>query len=372
MKYCKRCLLPNSKPYLIFSNGVCSACIFHNKKNKYRKGINWKHRKKEFIKLIEKIKKKKAPLFDALVPVSGGKDSITQVHHLLNKGLRILAVNIDYGIKTDLGVQNLNCIPDMGANLITYRPDLNLHKYVIKKSFLDYGDPDLLSHCMLHALPIRMAIDFKIPLVLLGENSAYEYSGSNKKKFNEREMTYEWFKYYAANSGITPSEFAKRYSINEKSIKMYDLPKNQELNKTNAVFCSYFFKWSSEENFKIAKKYGFKALTKSSEGTYRTYVGIDEKINRIHQYLKLIKFGYGRATDHACEDIRNSKITRNEGILLVLKHDRKNLSEKIVNDFINFINISKKQFYKTIEKNRNNRIWKLNSLNKWKIIFKPE
>ena len=34
------------------------------------------------------------------------KDSITQVSHLLNKKLRILAINIDYGIKTDIGHKN--------------------------------------------------------------------------------------------------------------------------------------------------------------------------------------------------------------------------------------------------------------------------
>ena len=115
MRYCKNCLLPSSKPYITFTNGVCSACIFHHKKNKFKKGIDWKQRRKEFVQLINKIKIKKAPLYDVLVPVSGGKDSITQVHHLLNKGLRILAVNIDYGIKTNIGIQNLNCIPDMGA-----------------------------------------------------------------------------------------------------------------------------------------------------------------------------------------------------------------------------------------------------------------
>ena len=94
---------------------------------------------------------------------------------------------------------------------------------------------------------------------------------------------------------------------------VYDLPKPNDLKKVKINFTSYFFKWSGEINLKIAQKYGFKALNTSGEGTYRNYVGIDEKINRIHQYLKLLKFGYGRATDHACEDIRNKNYekTRN-------------------------------------------------------------
>ena len=72
---------------------------------------------------------------------------------------------------------------------------------------------------------------------------------------------------------------------------MYDLPSKNDLKKIYPVFCSYFFKWNSEKSLKIAKKFGFQTLKKNAEGTYRNYVGIDEKINRIHQYLKLLKFG---------------------------------------------------------------------------------
>ena len=193
VSYCKKCLLPSSKPYIKFDNhGVCLACNFHLKKsknNKY-KSINWEKRKKEFSKLIKEIKKKRSPLFDVCVPVSGGKDSITQVSYLLNKNLRILCVNIDYGIKTKIGIQNLNCIPAMGASLITYRPNLVMQKKIIRKSFENFGDPDLMSHCLLHALPIRIAINMNIPMVLLGENAAYEYSGENTydEKKNESKM----------------------------------------------------------------------------------------------------------------------------------------------------------------------------------------
>ena len=181
LKYCSKCLMPNTKPNLNFSEGICNTCLYY-RDHKFTKGkINWNLRKKQFSNLVKKIKKKKAPLFDALVPVSGGKDSIFQVDRLLNKGLRILAVNIDYGFKTEIGISNLNNISKMGATLMTVRPNLKVHRKILKISFLKYGDPDLMSHCMLHAFPIRVAIDLKIPLALLGENSAIEYSGSIEK-----------------------------------------------------------------------------------------------------------------------------------------------------------------------------------------------
>lgn len=368
IKYCTNCLLPSSKPYIKFdSNGTCAACTFHKtKNNKSKKSINWKKREKEFNSLIVKIKKIKAPLFDVCVPVSGGKDSIAQVSHLINKGLRILCVNIDYGIKTEIGHENLSCIPNMGANLITYRPDLKFQKKIIKIAFQEYGDPDLMSHCMLHAYPIRTAINLKIPMILLGENAAYEYSGSNK--FNEKFMSSKWFKYYASNAGMTPRKFSKKHNIPYNKLIAYDLPNDKELKKTMAVFCGYFFKWSSENNLGIAKKYGFKSLPKAAEGTYRKYVGIDEKINRIHQYIKLIKFGYGRGTDHACEDIRNKLITRKKGIKLVKQYDRVNLSNYFIKDFIKFIGISENTFYKIIKKYINKKIWKISGKLNLKII----
>jgi len=365
--YCKECLLPNTKPYIKFSLGTCLACSFHKKKNRLKKknSINWNKRKKEFVKLIADIKKKNSPIFDVCVPVSGGKDSITQVSYLLNKGLRILCVNIDYGIKTKIGEENLKCIPKMGASLITYTPNLKVQKKIIRKSFEDFGDPDLMSHCLLHALPIRIAINLNIPMVFLGENAAYEYSGENN--VDEKKMSQEWFDHYASNSGFSPKKFAKIYKIPYKIMKVYDLPNNKDLKKTTAVFCSYFFKWSSEKNLMIARKFGFKTLNKAHEGTYRNYVGIDEKINRIHQYIKLLKFGYGRATDHACEDIRNRKITRKKGIQLVKKYDRVKLSNYYVNDFVKFIGIKKTKFFKILDKYTNKKIWKKSNNN---LIFR--
>ena len=358
LKYCSECLMPNTKPNLNFLDGICNTCHYY-RNYKFTKGkINWNLRKKQFSYLIKKIKKMKAPLFDALVPVSGGKDSIFQVDRLLNKKLRILAVNIDYGFKTEIGISNLNNISKMGATLMTVRPNLKTHSKILKISFLKYGDPDLMSHCMLHAFPIRVALDLKIPLALLGENSAIEYSGSIEK-YDPKRMTNMWFKKYAASFDITPKVFSKKHNINYGLLKNYDLPSDYELKKINPVFSSYFYKWNSQTNLKIAKKHGFKTLKKPGEGTYRNYVGIDEKINRIHQYLKYLKFGYGRATDHVCEDIRNKKLDRNLGKKIIIKHDRSPISKYYYKEFIDFIGINEKTFFKTLKKFTNKDLFNI-------------
>lgn len=367
MKYCTKCLLPDTKPHIKFDNGgVCTACRAHEHKNQAENGIDWDKRAKEFETLIANIKFRKAPIYDALVPVSGGKDSITQVHRLLGHGLRILAVNVDYGIKTEIGHKNLACIPRMGASVFVYTPSQPLHKKLVRIGFEDFGDPDLLSHTMLHAFPLRVALRFEIPLVLLGENSAIEYSGEVGEAASHK-ITDAWFQKYAANAGNTPAVVSKKYNISYAELLPYDYPAEFANSEIEAVFCSHYLYWDSERNLRIAQQYGFERLPHSAEGTYRNYVGIDEKINRIHQYLKVLKFGYGRATDHACEDIRNGRLTREEAKQLVRQHDLQDLSTKYTDDFVAWMGMSREEFLAILERYRNTTIWKRNDQGRWYI-----
>lgn len=367
MKYCKKCIMPDTKPYITFDpSGVCSACLAHESKRKSASGINWETRKNEFEVIIKDALDEKAPNYDVVVPVSGGKDSITQVHRALQYGMRVLAVNVDYGIKTEVGIHNLGLIADMGANLLIYRPEQMLHKKLIKIGFEDFGDPDLLSHTLLHAYPLWVALKFEVPLVLLGEDSSFEYSGENGSS-SKTHITREWFSRYAANSGYDARFIAKTYGVPFEALRFYDFPDGFEESSIKAIFMSHYFYWDSEEHLKIAKKFGFKTLDRNREGTYRNYVGIDEKINRIHQYMKVLKFGYGRATDHACEDIRNGRITREKAKELVRLYDTNELSDYYVNDFINYLGYTKKKFRSILEKYRNRKIWKKTKDGKWRI-----
>lgn len=366
-RYCSRCVMPATKPYIAFDeNGVCNACQSHDKKKNLESGIDWKKRAEEFEELISWAKGQNAPFYDVLVPVSGGKDSITQVHMVLKRGLRILTVNVDYGIKTDVGKYNLDIIPNMGANLIIYRPEQELHKELIRMGLEEYGDPDLLSHTLLHGYPLRVALNFKIPLVLLGENSAFEYGGS-KEIAGSNQMTREWFDKYAANKACDARFVSKKYNIPFEKLELYDFPDELERSETKAVFASHYFYWDSEEHLKIAKSYGFKTLDEHREGTYRNYVGIDEKINRVHQYIKVLKFGYGRASDHACEDIRNGRLTRDEAKALVKEHDLQELGPYYTDDFISYLGYTTEKFYEILERYRNRDIWKKDAKGKWRI-----
>jgi len=367
MKYCHQCLIPNTKPHVVFDElGICNACRTHEYKNKLYAGIDWNERNSRFEAILSETKKIKAPLYDVLVPVSGGKDSITQVHRVLDRDLRILAVNIDYGIKTEIGRHNLSLIPKMGANLFTFTPAQPLHRELIKIGFRDFGDPDLLSHTLLHAMPLRLATQLNIPLVLLGENSAFEYGGDASIAENP-EMSHEWFLKYAANNGQDAHYVSKNYNIPYSLLIPYDYPVDLDSSPTKAIFMSHFFHWDSEKHLEIAQGYGFQSLTDPAEGTFRNYVGIDEKIHRIHQYFKVLKFGYGRATDHACEDIRNGRITRERAKPLVRNHDLQELGESYISAFIDYINMSRAEFESILNNYRNTEIWHRNNEGRWSI-----
>lgn len=368
IKYCTRCLMPDTKPmYSADANGVCSACRAHEQKDAAENSIDWEARKRTFDRIVDQARSRKAPFYDALVPVSGGKDSLSQIHRLLEYDLRILAVNVDYGIKTDIGRRNLDLVPEMGANLMIYRPEMSLHKRLIRIGFEEYGDPDLLSHTLLHALPLRIALAHDIPLVLLGENSAFEYGG-DKELANLDRMTRAWFSRFAANQGRDARYVSEKYDIPMDRLMMYDFPDELEtLDTVRTAFSSHYFPWDSEENLRIAKKYGFEELPHPREGTYRTYVGLDEEINRIHQYFKVLKFGYGRATDHACEDIRNGRLEREKAKELVRRHDLMPLSEHSINEFCQFVGLEQKQFLKVVESYRNESIWKKDTDGHWYI-----
>jgi N-acetyl sugar amidotransferase len=367
VKYCRHCLVPDTKPYSSFDDErVCGACRAHELKRDAERGINWVQREHEFDVLIDRAKSRRAPFFDVVVPVSGGKDSISQVARLLGRDLRILAVNIDYGIKTEIGRHNLSLVPAMGAALVIYRPEEQLQKRLIRLGLEDFGDPDLLSHTMLHALPLHVALQFEVPLALLGENSAFEYGG-DAGIASSRGMTREWFLKFAANDGRDARFVSEQYDIPFDQLRLYDLPDKLDDGELETAFTSYYFPWDSEDHLRIAQSFGFRSLDRPSEGTYRTYVGIDEKINRIHQYLKVLKFGYGRATDHACEDIRNGRMTRDEAKELVRQHDLEPLSDDYVHSFCDFLNIEPEHLEATLERYRDATIWRRDESGAWCI-----
>ena len=238
MKYCRECILPNSRPNLNFDKfGVCDGC------SKTQTKTNWKLRLKEFKKLV-KITKSKKKKYDCLIPVSGGKDSTWQVITAKKYGLKPLCVTWRSPARNSLGQNNLNNLINLGVDHIDYSLNPTTEKKFVLKTFMEFGNPLIPMHLALHAIPTIIAIEKKIPLILWGENSAYEYGGP--KKYKGAIMNNKWRKKFGVNEGKGIKYWVSK-NINIKDLINYNIPSFSNLKK-NKIFETWFVR--EELNFK--------------------------------------------------------------------------------------------------------------------------
>ena len=239
IKYCKNCVLPNTRPNLkINDKGICNACTSTDLKE----GINWEKRKKYFKDLIYEIKNK-ATNYDCVIPVSGGKDSTWQVIKALEYNLKPLCVTWRTPARNKLGETNLKNLIKLGVNHIDFTINPVVEKKFTLKSFEKFGSPVIPMHMALHAIPLQTALAFKIPLILWGENSAFEYGGDDKtlKGFN---LTHAWLKKYGVTNETKAEDWIDK-DLTASDLSPYYWPTDKEQKKAGvkAVFLGHFFNW---------------------------------------------------------------------------------------------------------------------------------
>ena len=358
MKYCKSCILPDTRPNLKLDKfGICDACKKINKKT------DWLKRLSEFKNLVKSIKRKKRN-YDCLIPVSGGKDSTWQVIIAKKFGLKPLCVTWKSPARNKLGQQNLNNLINLGVDHIDYSIDVNIERNFIKKTFSKFGNPLIPMHLALHAIPTKIALEKNIPLILWGENSAYEYGGH--KSYKGKYMDNKWRKVFGVNEGKSISYWSDK-NLKIRDLSPYKLPTIKKLNKANVkeIFLGYFFEWSPKKIFKISKNYGFKSASQPKTGYYNFADIDDEFLITIHHLMKWYKFGFTREWDNLSLEIRNKKISREKAIKIVLKKGLV-MPNKEIDLFCKYLNINKKEFIRITNKFRNKNIWYREN-NKWKI-----
>jgi len=369
IKICKECVITNLKPNIIIDkNGVCSACKNHKIKKKIFDNKNKKILHSTFKDLILKNTKKNNK-YDVVVAVSGGKDSIYQIIELKKITKKILAVCVDFGLRTKIGEENLSLICEkLNVDLLKFSVKKSLLKKLAIFSLKKHGDPDLFNHPLIYNIPPIVANYFKVKTVVYGEDPRVEYSKakiSNRKTLTNLKFDKNYYNNFIIHSKINLTEILDKLKIPNEDKEIFKFQK--KLKNTKILFLGNYLKWNSINNFKIAKKFGFKTQLRG-EGTFRNYVNVDEDWNRVHHYLKLLKFGYGRCTDHACEEIRNGYISRKKGIALVKKYDRQPLSNYYKKRISNYLNIKIIDLEMNIEKYRNRKIW-IYKNKKWMLNF---
>jgi len=308
--------MPDTKPDLFFdAEGVCDACRSADWKNQ----VDWKQREREFRTLVDEVRSLNRP-YDCLVPVSGGKDSHYQVYKALEYGLKVLAVTFHPTLQTELGKENLRNLVSLGVDHVTVTPNPQVYKSMGLESFRRIGDHEWPNHLGIFTAPVTIAAEKKIPLILWGENSQLEYGGPEAAR-QKQTLDRRWLEEFGGLLGNRPSDMIGVDGITEDDLVPYTYPSEEELKGIRGVFLGYYFKWDAREQVEKIKQVGFKTLGTHVEGTYTDYENLDDAIVSVHDYFKYLKFGFGRATDHACIDIRNGRLSREEAINLVNLYD---------------------------------------------------
>ena len=375
VKFCKLCVISNQRPasvpefkhtpdragakYMhINDDGICDACLHGIEKEK----INWSTREEELLRLLDKYRKNNGE-YDCLVPGSGGKDSCFQSHILKTKyGMNPLTCTWSPFLYTDYGLRNFNnWLAIGGHDNVSFRPNGEIMKLLTKLSIQNLFHPFQTFILGQKNIGARIAAKFRIPLVFYGESDA-EYNNPISEFSSIRDQKY-WInsnksKFYLA--GLPIKKLMSKYNLNFNDLKNYLPLDNNELGKTKIKYCylGYFTQWTPQEAYYYAvENTNFKARPFRSEGTYSKYNSIDDKIDDLHYYTSYIKFGIGRASYDASQEIRNKHITREEGIKLVSKFDGE-IPHRYLDDVLYHLDIKKNSFNKLVDKFRSPHLWK--------------
>jgi len=318
MKFCTKCVMPSTKPDLHFDEeGVCDACRSQEAKNQK---IDWISREKEFLGIVQQYKKN--PDYDCIIGVSGGKDSTFQVIKAKELGLNPLCVCFEPTIPTEIGRKNLENLNNLGVDLIHVKRNPIVYKKLAREAIKRTGDCEWQHHIGLFTVVPHFAVKFNIPLIIWGESPQIEYGGpANSKTRNILDR--QWLEEFGGLLGNRISDMVGVDGITERDLSLYMYPKDEDIHRVGVtgLFLGYYFKWDLREVLKKSQANGFSTTIRPVETTYENFENLDCYSNHVHDYLKYVKYGFGRATDNACLDIRLGYIKREEAVRLVGKYD---------------------------------------------------
>ena len=364
MEICTNCIQPNTRPGIYFNEeGVCGACLWGEEKNK----IDWDLRCKELQDIALWAKKNSNGDYDCTIGVSGGKDSTKQAITARDKlDLNCLLVNCEPENITDIGRKNIENLKNLGFDVVTIRPNPNVMKRLIRYDFFEHLNPIKATEFALYSSTYIIAEKFKIPLIIQGETqvltlgtrliSAGQVQDALNVDQNMRTLSQGWQEYQNVDGIKKRDLFLFRY--NKENLKELGI---------KGIWLQYYLKeWSYRGNAEFSKKYGLTVrenFNPKDIGTYVDFSALDSDLNHVNQMLKYIKFGFGFCMDHACYDIRDGHITRNEAMNLVKNYDGK-CSEEYIKKFCNYVEITIDKFWDTANSFRG-PMWSKNEDNEW-------
>lgn len=387
MLYCKKCLLPDTKPTtqvetkkksaeaattIKFIDGVCEACRWNEIKEN---DIDWAKRGSE-LELLTAKHRKETHEYDVVVPASGGKDSC-YVSHLLKAeyGMNPLTVTWAPNLWTEIGRKNLDNLIASGFSNFLITPDGAVHKKLTKLALKKLGHPFQPFIVGQRVVGTKIAKQLGINLVFYGENVA-EYGNPLEENYNPimDPSLYTCFDLDNPTtklSGYNIAELESSYNISKRDLTAYQSLKLSEVQSSNIEvhYMSYYRKWIPQENYYYAKRNTkFQANFSRVKGSYSKYAGIDDKMEWLHFHLMNMKFGVSRALLDASQEIRTGKITKEEGVFLSQKYDQE-FPDEFLPSFLEYFEMSEPEFFSILDSFRAPHIWEKHG-NTWKRRFK--
>ena len=360
IQYCTKCLFPSTKPDLKFNEeGVCTACTAYAN----RKVIDWEERRSEFLSLVAKYKNQDGSGWDCLIPVSGGKDSTAQVLKVLELGLNPLCVTATTCDLSPLGRENIENIKSLGVDYVEFSPNKVVRKKLNKFGLETVGDISWPEHLGIFTIPVRAAVQFKVPLIIWGENSQNEYGGPATAQESPH-LNRRWLEEFGGLLGLRTSDVAEILEIPVKQLIPYTYPSDQELSEVGVtgVFLGHYFPWDGLSNYLLAQASGFKSYGKMIEGSAVDYENVDNFQTGIHDYFKFLKFGYGRATDLISMHIRRGRVSREQGLKIVIENDGKfphSYLGKSLDEILEEISVDRDSFDRICDKFTNTSLFQM-------------
>ena len=318
---------------------------------------------KKLLRLLDKHRRNDGQ-YDCILPGSGGKDSAYAAHLLKYKyGMHPLTVTWSPLLYTDYGLQNyLNWIAVGGFDNIAFKQNGKVARLLTRLGIENLLHPFQTFILGQKNIGPKIAVKWKIPLVFYGENEA-EYGNpiaDNRTSLRDKSF------YTMQNlegiylGGVSIRELLDTYDLNLADLMAY-LPLDAEEMEEIPVevhYLGYYVKWIPQEAYYYAAEHtGFQARPFRSQGTYSKYNSIDDKIDDLHYYTTYIKFGLGRASYDASQEIRNKHLTREEGVTLVRRFDGE-FPDLYFNEVMDYVGLKPDRFHELCDKFRSPHLWK--------------
>lgn len=360
IRWCTRCVYPSSSAtYMEFDeDGVCMGCRTGEVKRKIPRS-EWDRRRELLREILEQNRCRDGTRHDCVIGVSGGKDSYFQTHFIkFELGFNPLLVTYYGNNYTPAGERNLYRMKEVfGCDHVIVYPNVETLKKLNRLGFVIMGDMNWHAHIGISTTPMKVAAERKIPIVIWGEHGELDLSGqfsmndfiefNYRNRLEHEARSFEW-SYMVGREGLTAQDMVLwRYPSDEEIFEL----------GLRGIYLGNYVYWEANEHTKmVSEKYGFEPADEPFERTYRRFSNLDDMHeNGMHDYLKYIKFGYGRCTDHACKDIRAGVMSRGQAIDLVRKMDP--IKSKDLYRWLDYVGMTEDEFDRIADTFRDPRVW---------------